>query len=447
MSGLARTMVLAMGSAAILLSGRGALGQSLTGMGHLSGDNASQALGVSADGSVVVGIGGTDGGYVHALRWTREAGVDNIAPASSFAHAHAVSGDGSVIVGIGDPDGAGSGAFRWTNATGMVRLDTTGTTGTDAYAVNADGSVVSGYIIVGDGKRAAIWTNAGVGGGVVHNLGTLSTSSGPGDYHCGGPGQFPAFSQGYGGISADGTIVSGDGSANVQYCSGHVFRWVSDGAGGGTLTDLGHLPGQYATDSLAFGISGDGLVVVGQSQASNNDQAYRWSAATGMVDIGFALTQGNDLSQGNAANSDGSVVVGWFYSEVAGDTHALLWTTARGSEDFQDYLAGLGVDLTGWVLQDATAISADGLTIVGYGDHNGLTEGWIADLHPACGTADFNCDGDVGTDSDIEAFFLCLSGTCPLPPCTSNADFNGDGDVGTDADIESFFRVLGGGPC
>jgi len=31
-------------------------------------------------------------------------------------------------------------------------------------------------------------------------------------------------------------------------------------------------------------------------------------------------------------------------------------------------------------------------------------------------------------------------------PCGS-ADFNGDGDIGTDADIEAFFRVLGGGSC
>jgi hypothetical protein len=66
---------------------------------------------------------------------------------------------------------------------------------------------------------------------------------------------------------------------------------------------------------------------------------------------------------------------------------------------------------------------------------------------PPCGTADFNCDGDVGTDRDIEAFFQCLSGTCPAAPCTNSADFNGDGDVGTDEDIESFFRVLGGGHC
>jgi hypothetical protein len=65
-----------------------------------------------------------------------------------------------------------------------------------------------------------------------------------------------------------------------------------------------------------------------------------------------------------------------------------------------------------------------------------------------CGcSADFNCDGDIGTDADIASFFGCLSGSCPAAPCANNADFNGDGDVGTDADIESFFRVLAGGPC
>ena len=65
----------------------------------------------------------------------------------------------------------------------------------------------------------------------------------------------------------------------------------------------------------------------------------------------------------------------------------------------------------------------------------------------SCGSADFNCDGDVGTDADIESFFACLAGNCPPAPCTSSADFNADGDVGTDADIEAFFRVLAGGTC
>jgi subtilisin-like proprotein convertase family protein len=64
-----------------------------------------------------------------------------------------------------------------------------------------------------------------------------------------------------------------------------------------------------------------------------------------------------------------------------------------------------------------------------------------------CGSADFDCDGDVGTDADIEAFFACIGGHCPAAPCGSTADFDHDGDTGTDADIEAFFRVLGGNPC
>jgi hypothetical protein len=62
-----------------------------------------------------------------------------------------------------------------------------------------------------------------------------------------------------------------------------------------------------------------------------------------------------------------------------------------------------------------------------------------------CWNADFDGDGDVGTDADIQAFFACLAGNC----CTTCAspDFDGDGDTGTTADIEAFFRILAGGPC
>ena len=63
----------------------------------------------------------------------------------------------------------------------------------------------------------------------------------------------------------------------------------------------------------------------------------------------------------------------------------------------------------------------------------------------SCGTADFDGDGDLGTDADIEAFFACLAGSC-CPGCFGQ-DFNMDGDAGTDADIEAFFRVIAGGAC
>jgi hypothetical protein len=63
-----------------------------------------------------------------------------------------------------------------------------------------------------------------------------------------------------------------------------------------------------------------------------------------------------------------------------------------------------------------------------------------------CCRSDFNGDGDIGTDLDIESFFACLAGDC-CPTCPPTADFNCDGDIGTDTDIESFFRVLAGGAC
>ena len=88
--------------------------------------------------------------------------------------------------------------------------------------------------------------------------------------------------------------------------------------------------------------------------------------------------------------------------------------------------------------------------VVGYGYNNTTqrTEAllWTSQAgQPACGSADFNHDGDTATDADIEAFFRCIGGSC-CATCDS-ADFNGDGDSATDADIEAFFRVLAGGTC
>lgn len=75
-------------------------------------------------------------------------------------------------------------------------------------------------------------------------------------------------------------------------------------------------------------------------------------------------------------------------------------------------------------------------------NHNGVIDPCE---HPWPCHEDYNQDGDIGTDRDIEDFFACLSGRC-CAVCGS-ADFNGDGDVGTDQDIEAFFRVLAGGNC
>ena len=83
----------------------------------------------------------------------------------------------------------------------------------------------------------------------------------------------------------------------------------------------------------------------------------------------------------------------------------------------------------------------------GNGQPGGSASWTFTVLASDCGTADFDGDGDTGTDADIEAFFACLAGSCCATCYSGAADFDGDGDTGTDADIESFFRVLAGGNC
>ncbi len=46
---------------------------------------------------------------------------------------------------------------------------------------------------------------------------------------------------------------------------------------------------------------------------------------------------------------------------------AFLWTPALGMVDLHTYLPTIGFDLNGWTLEHATAISADGTSITGFG--------------------------------------------------------------------------------
>jgi len=107
------------------------------------------------------------------------------------------------------------------------------------------------------------------------------------------------------------------------------------------------------------------------------------------------------------------------------------------------YPLGTGMNLYSYGGPWALAALTDGDLVVGgsFSTAGGAASGFLARW--SFGTADFDHDGDSGTDADIEAFFACLAGNC-CAMCGS-ADFNGDGDSGTDADIESFFRVLAGG--
>lgn len=128
-------------------------------LGSMAGGSWASALGVSADGSVVVGVGSTTDDpsnpfspvYSRAFRWTASGGMQSIGAltSSSNSQAFGVNADGSVIVGESNNQ-----AFRWTNS-GMVGLGyLSGASASQASAISAAGDVVIGH----SGQSAFRWT-------------------------------------------------------------------------------------------------------------------------------------------------------------------------------------------------------------------------------------------------------------------------------------------------
>jgi len=71
---------------------------------------------------------------------------------------------------------------------------------------------------------------------------------------------------------------------------------------------LGSLSGGTGP-SLAFGVSGDGSVIVGASEAPDGIFAFRWTEAGGMVSLGD-FSGGSALSRASGVSGDGLTVAG-----------------------------------------------------------------------------------------------------------------------------------------
>ncbi|HEX4822964.1 MAG TPA: hypothetical protein VFV19_01490 [Candidatus Polarisedimenticolaceae bacterium] len=333
--------------------------QSLSGMGFLPGGTQSSASRVSRDGSVVVGSASGN----RAFRWTSSQGMVDLGtlPGQTGSSAADVSDDGTVVTGT-----AGTRAFRWTISGGMVDLGLPLDGGGDGQALSSYGEAVSGDGLVVAGfsdpvNDAFRWTSAGG----MHSLGTLT-----------GVGYSIARD-----CNSDGSIVVGESTGSSD---DHAFRWSL--AGG--LADLGTMPG--GTTSHASGVSDDGATVVGYGGTSGFAQirAFRWTSVGGMVNLG---TLPGMASRAYGVSGDGQIVVGVLMSP----DHAMLSTSALGMVDLNTYLPSIGINLTGWVLTAANGVSGDGRTLVGTGTHNGLTEGWVAHLSSPSAAGGVPDGGDV----------------------------------------------------
>jgi probable HAF family extracellular repeat protein len=362
----------------LLLGATRAVASTLQPLGDLpGGDFYSSPSGVSADGSVVVGYSNSASGY-EAFRWTAGGGIVGLGdlPGGIFqSNAFAVSADGSIAVGESRASALENAAFRWTSAGGMVGLGDLpgGGFASTAYGVSGDGSVIVGQGYSASGYEAFRWT---AGGGMV-GLGNL-----PGDF-----GYSYAF-----GVSADGSVVVGVGGNDAGYLD--AFRWT---AGGGMVALTYLYPGM---NKCAQAVSADGSVVVGYMDHASGDsglEAFRWTADGDMVLLGD-LPGGYVVSNAFGVSGNGSVIVG--KSDSASGYEAFRWTAGSGMQRLWDVLLAQGVNPAagGWSsLTAANAVSADGNTIVGTGTRNGNQEGFVAFVPNSVAylPGDFNNDGNV----------------------------------------------------
>jgi probable HAF family extracellular repeat protein len=275
------------------------------------GDFSSEAYGVSADGSVVVGVANVScdpNAAAEAFHWTAATGMvglGDLLGGGGVSVAEGVSANGEVVVGWSQT-AMGTEAFRWTVGTGMVGLG--GLPGVDlasgASSASDDGSVIVGTADTGVNEHSAFRWTAGTG------------MVGLGDFPGGGT------RSGASDTSADGGVVVG---SSISASGLEAFRW----AAGTGMVGLGDLPdGSFA--SSAHGVSADGSVIVGIGESTIGREAFVWTQTDGMRSLRDVLLANGatgfdnwQLKQADAISADGRWVVGWGFN-ASGDREAFL---------------------------------------------------------------------------------------------------------------------------
>lgn len=155
-------------------------------------------------------------------------------------------------------------------------------------------------------------------------------------------------------VSADGSVIIGSLGPAIEP---RAFRWTQ--ATG--VIDLGSLPG--LSQSEAKGISDDGSIVVGDALL----ESIRWTESSGMLSL--ENFPGNTSSSALGISGDGGTIVGTASSDFPeGLTYfqASRWTSINGIEILSD------VPFHGFSL--ARAASYDGSVIVGWGEFSGSSQ-------------------------------------------------------------------------
>jgi hypothetical protein len=337
-----------------------------------------------------------------------------------------------------------------------VTADLSAANGSATQQLFDDGS--NGDVTAGDGTFSFLFTPAGAtdGGHALHavvsdlegrasnQLDTSLTTAGS----CTNSSSTVVISQVYGGGGNAGATLTNDfielfnrGTTavditgwSVQYASGRDDIVSGFGVPADRITTLSGTiqPGHYYLIQEAAGAGGTDPLPTPDTTGG---------IAMGLNRGAIALVRNSNAVGLNCASTDIADMVGY----GNGTTPATQGFCNEGA-----FLAPTLTNTTAASRRDGGCHDVDNngvdFNVGAPAPRNSATPEHLCAAPPRCCLNDYNGDGDVGTDADIEAFFSCLGGTC-CATCPPNADFNCDGDVGTDGDIEAFFRVLAGGQC
>lgn len=351
--------------------------QSFQGIGDLAGGLfESASYGVSADGSTVVGYSQSAAG-TEAVRW-RETGLISLGdlvggPVESSAVG--ANYDGSILVG-GGRDATVQRAVRWDGAVLSLLPQAGGHAGyASCLGISSNGRTLTGFNSNGTSSSYTSIVAVRIDDGVLTPLPYASTN----DSAC------------YGQPSEDGRVVSGRvrlGGSGYQAC-----YWTD-----AVRTMLPQLPGGPSF-SFCYAISGDGSVQVGGSCSLASPtfglgESCRWK--NGVAQSLGALPGAAKQGVARSCNRDGSIVVGEAMSTAG--LRAYIWDATNGMRELGAVLASdYGLNLAGWTLTSANAITPDGRVVVGVGiNPSGHKEGWIARL--GCGGFASYCTAGTTTN-------------------------------------------------
>ncbi len=327
---------------ALVLCAGAAGAADFTRLGALPDPNTfgSAAHAVTLDGRTVAGestVSTTFPSSGRAVFWRNDVGPSTVSPVPGSSAFTRLSSDGSAAVGISrsGSTAAEGFAFYWSQFTGTV------VPGLPAGYVNSNASAISadGVTIVG-----SVYTVDAFGNVTSRQAARGSRNEG---MFFGGLGYLP----GAGNASSSASAVSADGAVIVGASTSassdqEAFRWTS--ATG--MVGLGFLPG--GTGSAASAVSADGLVVAGSVSYAfdpSRQSAFRWTEATGMIDLG--TLPGAVGASASAMTPDGRFIVG----QSGFDT--FRWSEATGMVAVPRPTDAMGTTPVG--------ISDDGAVILG----------------------------------------------------------------------------------